>query len=253
MPRKITWFFDLDNTLHNASHRIFQVLDEQINAFIQARLAVAPAAADALRLDYWRRYGATLLGLTKHHGISGPDYFAATHCFDVRPLLQFERGLARRLAALPGRKILLTNAPLLYAVPVLRALNLQRVFTEVIAIDQMQINRQYAPKPSRLMLRRLLAQRRIAPAHARLVEDSAINLKAAKTVGLQTLLVQRYTRAAARCGGEALPVHSRVKAGRPLYIDHCVQALTRLSRLGQNSYSVIHSDDAFSFDSPHDK
>jgi putative hydrolase of the HAD superfamily len=229
--KTITWFFDLDNTLHNASHAIFKTLDERITTFIQQRLGVTQAAANALRLAHWTRYGATLLGLAKHHGISGPEYFAGTHAFDVRPLLQFERGLARRVLRVRGRKILLTNAPLMYAKPVMVELDLQRRFDAHIAIDHMRINGQYVPKPSRRMLRRVLAQRGIAPRNAILVEDSAVNLKAAKAIGMKTVLVRGYTRAAAKRGDNVVPVHASVKAGRAPYVDCCVHSVAQLHRI----------------------
>jgi putative hydrolase of the HAD superfamily len=46
----LTWFFDLDNTLHNASHAIFKTLDARINSFIMQRLNVSAQQADRLRM-----------------------------------------------------------------------------------------------------------------------------------------------------------------------------------------------------------
>jgi putative hydrolase of the HAD superfamily len=40
MP-KPTWLFDLDNTLHNASHAIFPAINVNMNAFIAQVLAKA--------------------------------------------------------------------------------------------------------------------------------------------------------------------------------------------------------------------
>ena len=57
------WLFDLDNTLHNASAASFPGINEGMSAFIEAALAVSRVQADALRSEYLRRYGATLLGL----------------------------------------------------------------------------------------------------------------------------------------------------------------------------------------------
>ncbi len=56
---------------------------------------------------------------------SMPHHFLReTHDFDVAELLRAERGLARLFARLPGRKVLLTNAPRAYAGSVLRELRL---------------------------------------------------------------------------------------------------------------------------------
>jgi len=70
MPKPI-WLFDLDNTLHNASHAIFPAINANMNAFMAKALGdgETPADADvvnAARLLYWKRYGATLLGMIRY-------------------------------------------------------------------------------------------------------------------------------------------------------------------------------------------
>jgi len=62
------WLFDLDNTLHDASHAIFPAISSNMNTFIGQLLGdgVTPASqqtVDAVRIGYWKRYGATL---TRH-------------------------------------------------------------------------------------------------------------------------------------------------------------------------------------------
>ena len=115
--RKLTWLFDLDNTLHNASHAIFPAINANMNAFIARILGEAGVPADAeavnaARLAYWQRYGATLLGMVKHHQVRQDDFLREAHRFDdLTTMIRAERGLARLLKRLPGRKILLTNAP----------------------------------------------------------------------------------------------------------------------------------------------
>ena len=59
------WLFDLDNTLHDASHAIFPTISANMNTFIARVLGdgITPAskeAVDAARIGYWKRYGATL-------------------------------------------------------------------------------------------------------------------------------------------------------------------------------------------------
>ena len=67
-----TWIFDLDNTLHDARAHIFPQMDRAMTAYVQRALGLDEAAAGALRQEYWRRYGATLLGLMRHHGTGWP-------------------------------------------------------------------------------------------------------------------------------------------------------------------------------------
>ena len=63
------WLFDLDNTLHDASHAVFGRLNGSMTDYIVQHLGLPRPEADALRVHYWRRYGATLLGLERHHGV----------------------------------------------------------------------------------------------------------------------------------------------------------------------------------------
>ncbi|MFM2446478.1 MAG: hypothetical protein RI936_925, partial [Pseudomonadota bacterium] len=63
------WFFDLDDTLHDASHAIFRAIDARMTDYVQHHLAVDRPEANRIRRHYWLRYGATLLGLVRHHGV----------------------------------------------------------------------------------------------------------------------------------------------------------------------------------------
>lgn len=188
------YFFDLDNTLHDASHAIFAAINRRMTDYVADQLGCGVDAANRLRLSYWQRYGATLLGLIRHHTIDPHHFLSVTHDFDVAVLMRFERGLARMFARLPGRKVLLTNAPDRYAADVLRALALHRHVARRYAIESMQVHGQFRPKPSRAMLRHLLARERVPAGRAVLVEDSLANLKAARAVGLRTVLVTGHTR-----------------------------------------------------------
>ncbi|MCA3832553.1 MAG: HAD family hydrolase, partial [Burkholderia sp.] len=57
------WLFDLDNTLHHASHAIFPEINRAMTQYIIDTLQVERAEADRLRTGYTERYGAALLGL----------------------------------------------------------------------------------------------------------------------------------------------------------------------------------------------
>ncbi len=143
----ITWLFDLDNTLHNASHAIFPAIHANMNAYLAQVLGdgdtpADPAHVDAVRTAYWKRYGATLLGMIRHHDVRADDFLREAHRFDdLAGMIRAERGLARLLQRLPGRKILLTNAPRRYSHDVLRHLGLHRHFAHHVAIESMWVHR----------------------------------------------------------------------------------------------------------------
>jgi putative hydrolase of the HAD superfamily len=56
------------------------------------------------------------------------------------------------------------------------------------------VHRSFRPKPSRAMLRHMLARERVARGRAVLVDDSAANLRAARAVGFGTVLVYGHGR-----------------------------------------------------------
>ena len=226
------WLFDLDNTLHNASHAIFPLITANMNTYIARVLGdgVTPASDDivnAARKHYWRRYGATLLGMVRHHQVQAAHFLSETHAFDnLTSMIQAERGLGALLRRLPGRKILLTNAPLRYSSDVVRHLRLRQHFAQHVAIESMHVHRQLRPKPSTLMLRKLMRKHRLQPRQCILVEDTLANLKGAKKVGLRTAWVTQYLKMADPIGAARLP-----KAlNRPAYVDVKVKSVRHLAR-----------------------
>ncbi|MGE5651990.1 MAG: pyrimidine 5'-nucleotidase [Bacillota bacterium] len=233
MPKPI-WLFDLDNTLHNASHAIFPAINANMNAFIAKVLGDGDTPADpdtvnAARLAYWKRYGATLLGMVRHHQVRMDDFLREAHRFDDLPsMIRAERGLGQLLRRLPGRKILLTNAPRRYSHDVMRHLGLHRHFAKHIAIEAMHVHRQLRPKPSRHLLRKLVAKERIAPGRCVLVEDSVDTLKAAKAIGMRTVWITQYLATSPNlrqlAGNRPLPRFTK----RPIYVDVKVQSVMEL-------------------------
>lgn len=192
------WLFDLDNTLHDASHAIMPAIHHNMNAFLARTLGSDnnPASAELVnqtRNLYWQRYGATLLGMMKHHNVKPAVFLQAAHDFpDLLAMIRFERGLVHLLKRLPGQKILLTNAPWRYSRDVLCHLGLQRHFARHIAIESMWVHRQLRPKPSKALLRKLLAQHKVSARRCILVEDTSANLKSAKALGLRTVWITQY-------------------------------------------------------------
>jgi putative hydrolase of the HAD superfamily len=224
------WLFDLDNTLHDASHAIFPAISANMNVYIARVLGdgTTPAsrqAVDAARLGYWKRYGATLLGMVHHHQVSPAHFLHETHNLPaLQQMIRAERGLARLLRHLPGRKILLTNGPTRYSREVLRHLGVQRQFAHHIAIEDMRVHGKLRPKPSKLMLRRLLRRHGADARRCILVEDTLANLKSAKQLGLRTAWVTQYLRMSDPIGAAPLPRMLK----RPHYVDVKVKSVRQL-------------------------
>lgn len=183
------WLFDLDNTLHNTSHAIFPQIDAGMTRAVEEALGVDTATANALRAQYWKRYGATVIGMVKHHGVDANAFLHSSHDFDVGPLVKTESALAAKLRRLPGRKVLLTNAPFHYARSVLRHIGLLHQFDSLWAIEHMRWHGGFRPKPSPALLRYVLAREGASAANTVLVEDTLANLRGARCAGLRTVHV----------------------------------------------------------------
>ncbi|WP_375592018.1 pyrimidine 5'-nucleotidase [Chitiniphilus eburneus] len=187
-----TWLFDLDDTLHHAHRHAFPVIDAAMTAWIARELAVSHDEANYLRVHYWQRYGATILGLRRHHPQVDPHHFLSA----VHPLphlletLHPVPRLARTLARLRGRKILFTNGPTAYGEAMLEALGVARYFDVVVGVDQARFH----PKPFSHGYRRLLTRYRLNPRHCVMVEDSVANLATAKRLRMRTVWLRPHRR-----------------------------------------------------------
>lgn len=180
------WIFDLDNTLHNASAHVFPHVNRSMTAYLQTHLQLDEAAANALRAEYWRRYGATLTGLMKHHDTDPEHFLWHTHQFpQLRQMVVRQPRLRHVLQGLPGRKVVFSNAPEQYAQAVLKLLRVDDLFEDVFAIEHSR----YKPKPQRAGFRYLLRKYHVHGAQCVMVEDSAENLLTAKRLGMRTVWV----------------------------------------------------------------
>lgn len=185
------WLFDLDNTLHNASPHIFPHINRAMREYIERHLGLDESAANRLRQDYWLRYGATLLGLIRHHAIDPRHFLHETHQFpDLARMLVFEKPLLHTLKRLPGRKILFSNAPHAYAEAVLELTGLDRHFATVYTVESLK----FRPKPMPQGFRALLHAERLDPRRCIMVEDSLANLITARKLGMKTVWVSAGSR-----------------------------------------------------------
>lgn len=214
------WLFDLDNTLHDANRATFPALHVSFGDYIAEHLGIVGEAAQALRRRYWLRYGATLLGLVRHHGVDADHFLEQTHRLpDLERLLRGDRRDLHALARLPGRKFVLTNGPRAYAVRVLRALGVLRAFDGVLGIEDQRMFGELRPKPDARSLRRVARRLGVPPSRCVLVEDTLANLKAARRIGMRAVWMQRW-----------LDRRQPLAPRRPPYVCARIRALRTLAR-----------------------
>lgn len=187
-----TWIFDLDNTLHNASPHIFPHINRAMTAYLETHLGLTEAEAGELRRHYWKRYGATLLGLMRHHRTDPRHFLWHTHQFpDLDRMLVRDPRLRPTLQRLPGRKIVFSNAPAHYARAVLDACGVADLFDDVFSIERTR----FRPKPDSYGFLLLCRANRVKPQRCIMVEDSLDNLRTAGRLGMKTVWVTRAARA----------------------------------------------------------
>jgi len=224
------WLFDLDNTLHNASYAAFGGINESMTAYIVEELGVSPEEANALRIGYYLRYGATLLGLVRHHGIKAAHFLHHTH---VLPGLEgLVHGHAHdfdAIARLPGRKVVLTNAPRAYVERVLGSLGVGMLFDDVLSIEDMIMFGHLRPKPDTRMLKRIAVRLGVSPSRCVLVEDTLSHQKAARSIGMSTVWMQRWTRQAAKHVAPPLKVGVYLHR-KPVYVCARITSLQQLRK-----------------------
>ncbi|MFA6180197.1 MAG: pyrimidine 5'-nucleotidase, partial [Candidatus Methylopumilus sp.] len=139
------WIFDLDDTLHDASSHIFPVMNRAMTQYIMDTLEMDEPAAFKLRQHYWRIYGATLKGLMRHHGADPYHFLQKTHeLMELDTMVQQTQGLRHMIQRLSGRKVVFTNAPMSYALRVLKILGIDDMFETVFSVESTRFH----PKPS---------------------------------------------------------------------------------------------------------
>lgn len=185
------WIFDLDNTLHDATPYIFPHINRSMTAYLQQHLQLDEVEANALRVHYWHRYGATLSGMMRHHGTRPEHFLWHTHQFPELPQMVLrEPRLRHVLKALPGKKVVFSNAPQHYVEAVLKLLRVNDLFVDVMAVEQTW----YRPKPDKFGFLRLLQRLNLRATQCVMVEDSLENLLAAKRLGMRTVWVSAGSR-----------------------------------------------------------
>ncbi len=230
MRKPRVWLFDLDNTLHNASLSSFPGIDARMTEYIERELNLPRDEANALRAHYLRRYGATLLGLVRHHGVRAAHFLHDTHLLpELEALAHGHPHDFAALDRLPGRKYILTNAPRAYAERVLAAIGAAHHFDGLLAIEDMAMFGDLRPKPDARMLRWIAARLKVPPWRCVLVEDTLQHQKSAFSIGMVTVWMQRWMRIAQkhRTGAHKVGVYLH---RRPSYVCARIFSLRELRR-----------------------
>lgn len=147
-----------------------------------AEFSVDLEEADRRRHFYFEEYGTTLRGLMDHHGMDPEKFLPYCHELDLTDM-GHDVALDEALTALPGRKVIYTNATRQHGANVLGRLGIERHFEDVFDIADAD----YMPKPHTPSYDTFLARYGIDPKRTVMFEDTAKNLKPAADLGMGTV------------------------------------------------------------------
>lgn len=188
MNNKRVWVFDLDDTLHDASSHIFPVMNRAMTQYIMDELRLDESEAHQLRQHYWRIYGATLKGLMRHHNVDPHHFLHQTHAFmDLPDMVVQSKRLKHIIQQLHGRKVVFTNAPIAYALRVLKLMGVESVIEQVFSLESSQFHPKPSPRGFAKMLKTIGAEAH----HCVMVEDTPSALMTAKRLGMKTVYVSK--------------------------------------------------------------
>jgi putative hydrolase of the HAD superfamily len=202
-----TWVFDLDNTLYPPHCDLWPKIDARITLFIAHLFGLDGMSSRALQKYYYLRYGTTLRGLMVDHNVGAEQFLAFVHDIDRSSLVP-NHLLAAAIAALPGRKLILTNGSRDHALQTAEALGLGSMFEDIFDI----VAADFMPKPEAQTYERFFDKHGIDPGRACMFEDLARNLVVPHARGMKTVLVmpkpgQMDHRDAFEITSEAVPPH----------------------------------------------
>ncbi len=179
--------FDLDETLYPRSAGLMAAITERITQFIASRFGMSIQQADDLRQRLRALHGTALRGLMEEgYPVNIEDYFAYVHDIALDGALTADPRLRAMLLNIPLRRAVLTNADIAHALRVLNHLNIQDCFERVIDIHALS----YRNKPDPLAYRMAMEMLGVQPREVIFVEDTPANTRAARAIGITTVLIE---------------------------------------------------------------
>ena len=190
-PSQATLFFDLDDTLYSPQNGLWLAIRDRMRRYLIEKIGFLPQDVDALRQEYFMKYGTTLRGLLINYPerVDAEDYLAFVHDIPLKDYIQPDPSLRGILLSLPQRRWIFTNSDARHAQRVMNILGVSDCFDGVIDIRTLG----YVCKPVEDAYRRALAfVGETDPGQCILFDDSPRNLAPARTMGFCTVLVSPH-------------------------------------------------------------
>ena len=179
------WIFDLDNTMYDINLGLFKKISNRITDFIMSKYSLDIDQAKKIQKEYYLKYGLTLRGLIVEKKLEPEEFLDYVH--DVEhPELEKNDQLISKIRILEGKKIIFTNATSKHAKKILKILELEHDFDQIIDIKDLE----YIPKPDKRSYKKLLECLNLNKDNLDktiFFEDTVKNLIPAKELGITTV------------------------------------------------------------------
>ena len=179
------WIFDLDNTMYDINLGLFKKISNRITDFIMSKYSLDIDQAKKIQKEYYLKYGLTLRGLIVEKKLEPEEFLDYVH--DVEhPELKKNDQLISKIKILEGKKIIFTNATSKHAKKILKILELEHDFDQIIDIKDLE----YIPKPDKRSYKKLLECLNLNKENLDktiFFEDTVKNLIPAKELGITTV------------------------------------------------------------------
>ena len=179
------WIFDLDNTMYDINLGLFKKISNRITDFIMSKYSLDIDQAKKIQKEYYLKYGLTLRGLIVEKKLEPEEFLDYVH--DVEhPELKKNDQLISKIRILQGKKIIFTNATSKHAKKILKILELEHDFDQIIDIKDLE----YIPKPDKRSYKKLLECLNLNKENLDktiFFEDTVKNLIPAKELGITTV------------------------------------------------------------------
>ncbi|HEY9153257.1 MAG TPA: pyrimidine 5'-nucleotidase [Anaerolineales bacterium] len=196
--RFTTIFFDLDDTLYPASTGLWPAIKERMNSYMDGRMHIPLDDIPRLREKYFREYGTTLRGLQANHNVDIQDFLAYVHDLPLKEYLHPNPIQQKVLASLPTRNLIFTNADVPHARRVLRQLQIEDYFADIVDVNR--IDPYCKPNPEAFKIALSVAGES-DPAKCVMIDDLPRTTRVAKDLGLYAIL---YTASASSADADAV-------------------------------------------------
>ena len=178
--------FDLDETLYPRASSLMPIIAQRIEHYVINRVGVPPARADELRRHWRRAYGTALRGMIEEkYPIDVDDYLHYVHDIPLDGVIEAQPAARQMLLGIPLRRAVLTNSDVQHATHVLTHVNLLDCFERIVDIRALN----FINKPNPQAYRQALAMLGVQANETIFVEDTPVNTRPAKTLGMKTILV----------------------------------------------------------------